>query len=193
MKDVFTTGEAARICKVSQQTIIRWFDAGLLNGFHVPGSRFRRIPRQELLRFMRDNGVPTDSLDIGLRRLLVIDDDVDLSNLITGAFQRDGRFDLRAAHNGFDAGFLVEQYRPEIVVLDVMLPDIGGIDICRRLRQNPAHRETYVVCISGNAEQRMIDDLRIVGANDFVTKPFDVNVLVERVCRHLGMRLNGRQ
>ena len=53
MKTVFTTGEAAKICKVSQQTIIRCFDSGRLQGFRVPGSRFRRIPRDELLRFVR--------------------------------------------------------------------------------------------------------------------------------------------
>ena len=54
-KKIFTTGEAAEVCKVSQQTIIRCFDSGRLKGFRVPGSRFRRIPRDELLRFMNDN------------------------------------------------------------------------------------------------------------------------------------------
>ena len=64
MKTVFTTGEAAEICKVSQQTIIRCFDSGRLKGFRVPGSRFRRIPREALVQFMKDNGIPPDSLDI---------------------------------------------------------------------------------------------------------------------------------
>ena len=58
MKTVFTTGEAAKICKVSQQTIIRCFDSGQLKGFRVPGSRFRRIPRDALYRFMKENGIP---------------------------------------------------------------------------------------------------------------------------------------
>ena len=65
MKTVFTTGEAAKICKVSQQTIIRCFDSGQLKGFRVPGSRFRRIPRDVLYRFMKDNGIPTDALESG--------------------------------------------------------------------------------------------------------------------------------
>ncbi len=62
MKTVFTTGEAAEICKVSQQTIIRCFDSGRLKGFRVPGSRFRRIPRDALLQFMKDNDIPPDTL-----------------------------------------------------------------------------------------------------------------------------------
>jgi len=57
MKDLFTTGEAAEICRVSQQTIIRCFDSGRLEGFRVPGSRFRRIPRQSLVKFMRENKI----------------------------------------------------------------------------------------------------------------------------------------
>ena len=72
-KTVFTTGEAARICKVSQQTIIRCFDNGTLKGFRVPGSRFRRIPRDQLFQFMRDNGIPTDALESGKRKVLIVD------------------------------------------------------------------------------------------------------------------------
>ena len=73
-KKVFTTGEAAQLCKVSQQTIIRCFDSGRLQGFRVPGSRFRRIPRDELIRFMRQNGIPTDALERSRRRVLIVDD-----------------------------------------------------------------------------------------------------------------------
>ena len=68
-KTVFTTGEAAKICKVSQQTIIRCFDNGSLKGSRVPGSKFRRIPREQLYLFMKDNGIPTDGyLLLGLYR-----------------------------------------------------------------------------------------------------------------------------
>lgn len=64
MKEVYTTGEAAKICRVSQQTIIRCFDKGCLKGgFKVPGSRFRRIPRRALLKFMEDNGMPEEWRD----------------------------------------------------------------------------------------------------------------------------------
>src|SRR5215472_11917083 len=70
MKTVFTTGEAADICKVSQQTIIRCFDSGRLKGFRVPGSRFRRIPRDALIAFMKDNNIPPDALDSGKQKVL---------------------------------------------------------------------------------------------------------------------------
>ena len=112
MKTVFTTGEAAKICKVSQQTIIRCFDSGQLKGFRVPGSRFRRIPRDQLYSFMRDNGIPTDALDSGKRKILVVDDDENLVELIVDALERDGRFEIRQVNNGFGAGMLVSTLIP---------------------------------------------------------------------------------
>src|SRR5436853_1577475 len=92
MKTVFTTGEAAKICKVSQQTIIRCFDNGQLKGFRVPGSKFRRIPREALYKFMRDNNIPTDALESGKRKVLLVDDDPEVVETINRALQDDGRF-----------------------------------------------------------------------------------------------------
>ena len=120
-KTVFTTGEAAKICKVSQQTIIRCFDNGSLKGFRVPGSRFRRIPRDNLFSFMKENGIPTDALESGKRKILLVDDNEELVELMLDAFTRDGRFEIKTANNGFGAGMLVKEFRPDLVVLDVML------------------------------------------------------------------------
>ncbi len=86
-KQIFTTGEAAEVCRVSQQTIIRCFDGGRLKGFRVPGSRFRRIPRNALLQFMRNNEIPTDSLENGKRRILVVDDDEQIVELFVDVLQ----------------------------------------------------------------------------------------------------------
>jgi two-component system response regulator RpaA len=78
LKNVYSTGEAAEICKVSQQTIIRCFDSGRLAGFRVPGSKFRRIPRESLVKFMRENDIPLDQLDSGRRKVLVVDDEAEI-------------------------------------------------------------------------------------------------------------------
>ena len=186
-KTVFTTGEAAKICKVSQQTIIRCFDSGQLKGFRVPGSRFRRIPRDQLVQFMRENGIPTDELISGKRKLLIVDDDQDLVEVLVDVFERDGRFDVRSVNNGFDAGMMVKEFRPDLVVLDVMLPDINGKEVCQRIRSDPALDEVKVVCISGMVEQDKVQDLMNAGADDFMQKPFDAEALLEKVCRTLDI------
>ena len=187
MKTVFTTGEAAKICKVSQQTIIRCFDSGQLKGFRVPGSRFRRIPRDQLFAFMKDNGIPTDALESGKRKVLIVDDDEELVELLSDVFEKDGRFDIRTTNNGFDAGMLVKEFRPDIVVLDVMLPDINGKEVCQRVRSDSALDDVRIICISGMVEQDKVADLKTAGANDFMQKPFAVEKLLERVCELLEM------
>lgn len=189
-KTVFTTGEAAKICKVSQQTIIRCFDSGQLKGFRVPGSRFRRIPREQLFAFMKDNGIPTDALESGKRKILIVDDDEGLVELMSDVFERDGRFTVRTTNNGFDAGMLVKEFRPDIVVLDVMLPDINGREVCQRVRTDKALDDVRIICISGMVEQDKVADLKAAGANDFIQKPFTIDRLVERVCELLELEVS---
>jgi excisionase family DNA binding protein len=187
MKTVFTTGEAAKICNVSQQTIIRCFDSGQLKGFRVPGSRFRRIPRDVLYKFMKDNGIPTDALESGKRKALLVDDDEELVEMLRDVLEADGRFEVRIANNGFDAGMMVKEYHPDIIVLDVMLPDINGKEVCHRVRSDSAMDDVKIICISGMVEQDKIADLKASGANDFLQKPFDVDYLVERMCKQLDI------
>ncbi len=186
-KTVYTTGEAAKICKVSQQTIIRCFDSGQLKGFRVPGSKFRRIPHDCLLAFMRENGIPTDSLDTGKRKLLIVDDDANLVDLMTDVFIRDGRFEVRSVNNGFGAGMMVKDFHPEIMILDVMLPDINGKEVCQRVRSDSSMDDCKIICISGMVEESRIDELRQAGANDFLRKPFDIDDLLRNVCGKLNI------
>ncbi len=186
-KTVFTTGEAAKICKVSQQTIIRCFDSGQLKGFRVPGSRFRRIPREQLYVFMRDNGIPTDALESGKRKVLLVDDDDELVELIRDVLEKDGRFEVKSVNNGFDAGMMVREYHPDLIVLDVMLPDINGKEVCQRVRSDKELDAVRIICISGMVEEDKVGELRAAGADDFMHKPFEVEKLIDRMCQLLEM------
>src|SRR5437764_9223282 len=187
MEDVFTTGEVAKICKVSQQTIIRCFDSGQLKGFRVPGSRFRRIPRESLFRFMKENGIPTDALESGRRGILIVDDDPAVVELITDVLATDSRFETRVVNNGFGAGMLAKEYHPDLIVLDVMLPDINGKAVCELIRADPTMADIKIICISGMIEEDKIQELRDAGADDLLHKPLDIDELVRRICRLLDL------
>ncbi len=184
-KQVFTTGEAAEICKVSQQTIIRCFDSGRLQGFRVPGSKFRRIPRAELLRFMRTNDIPTDVLESRRKRILVVDDDAQIVELFVDVLGRDDRFEIKTARTGYDAGMLTEKFKPHLILLDYMLPDINGNLVCDRIRANPDLSSTKIIIVSGVVKRDEIEELLQAGADDFVKKPFNINELVDRLAELL--------
>ena len=187
MKTVFTTGEAAKICKVSQQTIIRCFDNGQLKGFRVPGSRFRRIPRDALVAFMKENGIPPDALDSGKQKVLVVDDDPEIVELFVDVLERDGRFEVKTASTGYDAGILTQEFMPDLIILDYMLPDINGNVVCQTIRANPNFEHMKIIIVSGVVNPEEIDDLKKAGANEFIKKPFNIEKVIERIGQLLAV------
>ena len=186
-KKVFTTGEAAELCKVSQQTIIRCFASGRLQGFRVPGSRFRRIPREELIRFMRENDIPTDALQSGPATILCVDDDQEILDLYRDAFSRLGNYDVVVASTGYDAGLMTEQHKPDLIILDYMLPDVNGNVVCERVRAHPELNATRILFVSGVIDDAEVQGLLDAGGDGFLRKPFDLEELMERVNELVGV------
>jgi len=188
MKDLFTTGEAADVCKVSQQTIIRCFDAGRLEGFRIPGSKFRRIPRHNLVKFMKENNIPFDSLESGKKKVLIVDDDSEIVELMADVLIRDGRFDIKTAASGYDAGIMTQQFLPDLILLDYMLPDVNGNVVCETIRKNPEFENIKIIIVSGVVKQDEIDQLLKSGAEDFIRKPFNIAELTDKIAAVLQMR-----
>ena len=181
MKDLFTTGEAAEICKISQQTIIRCFDSGRLEGFRIPGSKFRRIPRENLVKFMQTNDIPLDSFGSGKKKVLVVDDEPEVVELMVDVLTRDGRFDVKTASSGYDAGLLTQQFCPDLIILDYMLPDINGNVVCQTIKGNSNLSNTKIIIVSGVVNRSEIQDLLNAGAEDFMKKPFNITELIDKI------------
>ena len=188
MKNLFTTGEAAGICSVSQQTIIRCFDSGKLDGFRVPGSRFRRIPRESLIKFMKSNKIPLDHLDSGKKKILLVDDDAEIIELMVDVLVRDGRFDIKTASSGYDAGITTQHFHPDLIILDYMLPDVNGNIVCQTIKSNPEFSSTKIIIVSGVVNESEIEDLLKAGAEDFVKKPFNITELIGKISEVLQLQ-----
>lgn len=191
MKDLLTTGEAAEICKISQQTIIRCFDAGRLQGFRIPGSKFRRIPRHSLIRFMKENNIPLDHLQSGKKKILIVDDDEEIVELIEDVLRKDDRFDTKTASSGYDAGIVTQQFRPDLILLDYMLPDVNGNIVCQTIRKNRELENIKIIIVSGVIKRDEIDHLIKSGAQGFIRKPFDIKELTEQIVTTLKMNETG--
>ncbi len=186
-KQVYSTGEAAQLCGVSQQTIIRCFDRGELKGFLVPGSKFRRIPYEDLVSFMKRNNIPLGQLGSPKRKVLIVEDDQEIVDLLADVITRDGRFETKATDSGYKAGLLTQKFRPDVLILDYLLPDINGNVVCRAVRHNPDLADTKIIIVSGVIDKKQVKQLFADGADDFFQKPFDVDRLLDRICVLLGM------
>lgn len=183
-KTVFTTGEVAEICGISQQTVIRCFDNGRLKGYRVPGSKFRRIPRDALIPFMKANGISLDRLETGKKRVLVVDDDPAIVEMLVELLERDGRFDVQTASNGFDAGLRTKEFRPEVIVLDYKLPYLNGDAVVRRIREDESLEDVKIIIISGEVDRAGVDALMKCGADCFLQKPFGIDQLVQKIAEY---------
>src|SRR5437762_12306325 len=113
MKTIFTTGQVAKICKVAPRTVSKWFDSGRLRGYRIPGSQDRRIPRDHLIRFLKEHGMPLGELeDEAMGKLLLVGADNHTRGSL-GEMMGSDDFKIESAASGFEAGIQAESRPPD--------------------------------------------------------------------------------
>ena len=180
-KDVLTTGEVAKICNVAPRTVSKWFDSGQLRGYRIPGSKDRRIPVSQLVRFMQAHGIPLNGLDSGTTRLLLVDDKPEITETLAQALEKGGRFEVKLARGGFDAGVIAEQFRPHVILVDIMLDDINAKSICGVIRENSDLQETKMIAITSALTEGEGQALLQQGFDAYLCKPFDVKQVIQSI------------
>ncbi len=183
---VFTSGEVARICGVSPDTVSRWFDLGQLSGYRLGPGGDRRIPYDNLRQFMLNHGIPLDRLEEDERRILVVDDDPYYLDTIPTALSRVGDYTVFTASTGFDAGAMVAEHNPQLIILDIHLSDMDGRMVSERVRTRPDTKNTRILAISGYIDDAEAQGLSQFGFDDFLKKPFSLAELTEKVQLLLG-------
>ncbi len=188
-KDVLTTGEVAKVCNVAPRTVSKWFDSGQLKGYRIPGSKDRRIPLNQLIRFMKDHGIPLDGLNTGQTRVLVVDDEQDILDALRRALTEQASYDVRTALNGFEAGLECERFKPHVMLLDIHLGDGmssgAGADAARKVaelvRDSDDLQMTRIIAMSGKLTDGQAAGLKAQGFDSFLKKPFAVRQVVQAI------------
>ena len=178
-KEIFTTGEVARICHVAPRTVSKWFDTGKLRGYRIPGSRDRRIPREHLLAFMRVHGIPMDGLGLGICRILAVGSDLPAE--LTEAIEASNQYELRSAANEFEAGVLAQQFRPHVIVVALTDGTEQAAAICNDIRSTAALQSAKVIAASSNLAEQTRGQLLAHGFDDVLPHPYTVSQLVQAV------------
>ena len=130
---------------------------------------------------MKTNKIPLNNLDSGKKKVLIVDDDAEIVELMVNVLARDGRFDIETASSGYEAGIATEQFRPDLILLDYMLPDVNGNIVCQTIKSNPEFEDIRIIIVSGVAKQDEIDQLLKCGAEDFIKKPFNIVELTDKI------------
>ncbi|MBN2212180.1 MAG: response regulator [Sedimentisphaerales bacterium] len=177
-KDVLTTGQVAKICNVAPRTVSKWFDTGQLRGYRIPGSKDRRIPTDQLVRFMRAHNMPLNGLDTGMVRILLVDDDEERTGQLTKNLENDGRYEVRTAESAFDAGVVADQFRPHVIFIDLNL-DINLKRICSLVREQTELQGAKVVAVTGKLTEGEGQALLQQGFDAYLCRPFETRRVIE--------------
>jgi len=180
-KGVLTTGDVAKFCNVAPRTVSKWFDSGKLRGYRIPGSRDRRIPISHLVKFMQTHGMPLNGLDGNCLRVLLVDDEAETLELLKDIFASNAKYEVQTAANGFEAGMLAERFRPHVILLDLMLADADGCQVCKNIKQNPNLAAVKVIAVSGQLTSRQGQKLLTEGFDGFLSKPFKLEEVLSAV------------
>jgi len=180
-KDVFTAGEVAKICRASRGTVNRWLNEGELKGYRPTKNADWRVTRKELVKFMKKNGMPLEFLGGDKIKILVVDDEINMTRAIKRTFQNVDQFHIETANSGFSAGTKLESFRPDVVVLDIYLGDMDGREFFKHIREQPELNGTKVIGISGKLREDEIQPLLDQGFDDFLQKPFKMEELKKTI------------
>ena len=181
MKKVFTTGQVAKICKVAPRTVSKWFDSGRLKGYPIPGSQDRRIPREQLIRFLKEHGMPLGELEEEeWHKVLLIGTEKLFNDRIKELLPENEDYKFQYANSGFEAGMLAGNFQPDTIIIDLGLGRAESIQIVARLRADETHTGTLIVGLASEDEAAP-EQLSQHGFNDVFKKPFDVALLGEKI------------
>ncbi|MCR5217588.1 response regulator [Treponema sp.] len=173
---VFSALEVANICGVVNQTAINWIKSSYLKAFKTPGGQFRVYP-EDLLQFMkgRNMRIPAklqEICHIKVKTVLIVDDDKafnDVAAKYIGSHLEG--IDIQQAFDGFEAGSLMQKYKPGIVLLDLDLPGINGLNLLKRIRESPDFGSPKVIIITAMEDTEMEKQCRSYGVSYLFKKP----------------------
>src|SRR3989344_7468872 len=186
-----TTHEVSRHLKVDLTTVINWCDQGKLKAYRTPGGH-RRVQPNDFMHFLEVYHLPVPKefmpWALGNLRVLVVDDEDPVRRLVAKAFKRYvPEAKVIEAADGFEAGKLIADTLPPLVILDLMLPGVDGFRVCTSIRQDPRFKDTKVLAVTGQSTDENKEKILKAGADDFLPKPFEVDVLMEKAAKLLRL------
>jgi excisionase family DNA binding protein len=173
--DWLTLGQAAKYLGVAQSTIRKWSDVGRVPAFYTPGGH-RRYRRGDLDAFLERSG-PGRGRTGPL--VLVVDDDPGVRQVVRANLETEG-YAVREAGSAAEGLAALEEEAPDLLLLDVMMPEVDGWEMLRQVQERFGAGAIPVIVFSGQIEERSVTDAASRGASGFLGKPFDLRQLIDQ-------------
>jgi excisionase family DNA binding protein len=189
MEGIFTVFQASKYCNVSPKSIINWIDAGHIEAYRTVGGH-RRIKKEDLESFMKKQGIPIPEGQTMAerKRILIVDDDPIIVETLVQALEEDEHdYEIISASDGFEAGIQVNHFKPHLLILDIMMPDIKGFEVCKRIKSDESSKTTKIVVLSAYLDEEKFNQMKENGADLCFSKPLPLPQLKQEVARLLGL------
>lgn len=180
-KNVLTTGDVAKICNVAPRTVSKWFDSGQLKGYRIPGSKDRRIPVSELIRFMKAHNMPTEALPVGKIRVLVVDSNKEAASNLSNALKTKGNYEVQAVGTNFDAGAVAQKFAPHVLLINLLAEEINATRICKSIRSNEELQTIKILALANHLNDSESTALLQKGFDGHVSNPSEVAEVIKQI------------
>ncbi len=183
-ENVYSTFEAARLLNVFTSTVIHWMNSGKLKGYRTPGGH-RRIPKEELARFIKENKLEKYvNMEPKKKKILIVEDDKDAMDLYMTILGNE-KYEIKKAYTGFNAG-IVNDFMPDLIILDILLPDIDGEQICKFIKLDKRAAKAKILAVSALSDKKTMNRMFNLGVDDYLTKPYLVSELCSKIDKLLA-------
>jgi excisionase family DNA binding protein len=182
MQRIYSSRDVGKMVGADPSSVNRWIDSGRLKAYRTPGGH-RRVLHDDLLGFLGEWGIPIpDELRPTNLSLLVVDNDEQyLKSLRRALLRIDRSLEIQTCTSGIEALILIGAQRPDVVLLDVYMPGLDGVEVCNRIKRNPATQDVLVIANTGRPSSQLEKRVLEAGAAACLTKPFKPVALLEIV------------
>jgi excisionase family DNA binding protein len=185
MKQVYSTTEVAVLCHVTPKTVVNWIDTGKLPCMKTGGG-FRKVFREELIRFMKENNIPFEDGEI-IKKILIVDDNPDDVNIMRQLLESSNTsYQIDFASDGEEGLFKIGVVHPALIILDIRMPKLDGFKVYELIKATEATADIKVLFVTGQEEDAFIDRLKEECIDFYLSKPLNQQLFIEKVDKILN-------
>jgi excisionase family DNA binding protein len=191
LEPALSTTTVAKYCRVSGVQVNRWIKDGKLKGYRYPGGRYK-VSKQNFRDFLEQNNIPVIEKFFDEQspvRILIGEDDADFAQSILQALEDAyPDYEIKAASDGYEVLLIMGSFVPDILILDMKMPKINGLEVCQRVKSTDLLEGVKIVAMTGNSTTYTRELVLNNGADEYLIKPFDRDVLFRLIAKLLGRR-----
>ena len=180
-KNVLTTGDVAKICNVAPRTVSKWFDSGQLKGYRIPGSKDRRIPVSELIRFMKAHNMPTTTFPVGKIRVLVVDSNADAASSLADTLHTKADYEVQTVRSNFETGSTAQKFAPHVLLVSLLAEGIDATGICKSIRANEDLQTIKIIALANQLSDSESAALLQKGFDGYISNAGDADEVIKKI------------